>query len=189
VDDGWAALAPLNCLPTPAFNTVQPKPYTAHQAMFDPLYPHSRYYYWKSHKLGPLTDHIIDVVLEHAAKITSPLSAVPIFCLGGAVSRIPDAATAFPHRDAAHDIIIVASWLPADSGDAPRHIKWARDFFDALQPYGRGVYVNFTSDDANDRIRDAYTVQQWTRLTELKAKFDPTNFFRLNANIEPPTIN
>jgi hypothetical protein len=54
-----------------------------------------------------------------------------------------------------------------------------------LQPHSRGVYVNFTSDDANERVRQAYTPGQWTRLTALKAKYDPTNFFRMNANIPP----
>jgi FAD/FMN-containing dehydrogenase len=185
VDEGRDALAPIRELSTPAFDTVQPRPYAMHQKMFDPLYPHGRHYYWKSHKLGPLTDEIVDVVVDQAARLTSPLSAVPIFSLGGAVARVPEETTAFPYRDASHDINIVASWLPEEAGDADRHIEWVRGFFRALEPYSRGVYVNFTSDDANDRVRDAYTDQQWARLTALKAKYDPTNFFRMNANILP----
>ena len=185
VDEGRDALAPMQELPTPAFDTVAPKPYVTHQKMFDPLYPHGRHYYWRSHKLGPLTDEIIDVVIDQAARVTSPLSAVPIFSLGGAVARVPDESTAFPYRDASHDINIVASWLPEEAGDAGRHIEWVHGFFRALEPHSRGVYVNFTSDDANDRIRDAYDDRQWARLTALKAKYDPTNFFRMNANIRP----
>jgi FAD/FMN-containing dehydrogenase len=185
VDEGREALAPIQELPAPAFNTLQPKPYVAHQKTFDPVYPHGRHYYWKSHKLGPLTDEIIDVMIDQAARVTSPLSAVPIFSFGGAVARVYEESTAFPYRDASHDINIVASWLPEEAGDADRHIQWVREFFHALQPYSRGVYVNFTSDDATDRVRDAYTDQQWARLTALKAKYDPTNFFRMNANIPP----
>lgn len=60
-----------------------------------------------------------------------------------------------------------------------------RRFFAALEPHSRGVYVNFTSDDADQRVRSAYTDRQWARLTALKAKYDPTNFFRMNANIPP----
>jgi hypothetical protein len=183
IDQGRDALAPLRELPTPAFDAVMPKPYVAHQRMFDAAYPHGRHYYWKAHKLGPLTDDIIDVIVEHAARVTSPLSAVPIFCFGGAVARVPEEATPFPYRDARHELNIVASWLPEQVGDADRHIEWARGFFRALEPYSRGVYVNFTSDDAAQRVRQAYTVQQWARLTALKAKYDPTNFFRMNANI------
>jgi FAD/FMN-containing dehydrogenase len=185
VDEGRDALAPIQELPAPAFDTLRPRPYVTHQTMFDPLYPHGRHYYWRSHKLGPLADEIIDVVVDQAARVSSPLSAVPIFSLGGAVARVPEETTAFPYRDASHDINIVASWLPEEAGDAERHIEWVRGFFHALEPYSRGVYVNFTSDDANDRVREAYNDQQWARLTALKAKYDPTNFFRMNANIQP----
>ena len=185
IDEGRDALAPIRQLPIPAYDTVQPKPYATHQKMFDALYPHGRHYYWKSHKLGPLTDEIIDVMVGQAAQVTSPLSAVTVFSFGGAVARVPEEATAFPYRDASHDINIVASWLPEEAGDADRHIEWVRGFFRALEPYSRGVYVNFTSDDANDRVRDAYGDRQWARLTALKAKYDPTNFFRMNANIQP----
>jgi FAD/FMN-containing dehydrogenase len=183
VEEGRDVLAPIQELPTPALAALTPKPYAAHQKMFDAVYPHGRHYYWKSHKLGPLTDEIIDVVVEQAAQVTSPLSAVPIFSFGGAVARVPEESTAFPYRDAAHDINVVASWLPEAVGDADRHIEWVRRFSRALEPYSRGVYVNFTSDDASERVRDAYTGQQWVRLTALKAKYDPTNFFRMNANI------
>ena len=185
VDDGREALAPIRGLAAPAFDALAPKAYVAHQKMFDAAYPHGRHYYWKAHKLGPLTDEIIDVVVEHADRVTSPLSAVPIFCLGGAVARVPEDSTAFPHRNASHDLNAVASWLPEEAGDADRHMEWARALFDALEPHSRGVYVNFTSDDADERARSAYNPAQWAQLTALKAKYDPTNFFRMNANIPP----
>ncbi len=185
VDEGRKALTPIRQLPTPAFDAVIPKPYVTHQKLFDAAYPHGRHYYWKAHKLGPLTDEIIDIVVDHATQVTSPLSAIPIFCLGGAAARVPEHSTAFPYRDASHDLNIVASWLPEEAGDADRHIDWVRGMFHALEPHSRGVYVNFTSDDASQRARQAYTGQQWTRLTALKAKYDPTNFFRMNTNILP----
>jgi len=166
-------------------NAVAPKPYVAHQKMFDAALPHGRHYYWKSHKLGALSDDLIDVVVEHAGAITSPLSTTAIFTFGGAVARVPADATAFPNRDAAHDINIVGSWLP-DDPEAERHIEWVRTFFGALEPYSRGVYVNFTNEDSTDRVRTgAYSESQWRRLVDLKAKYDPDNFFRGNANIPP----
>ncbi|MET0727074.1 MAG: FAD-binding oxidoreductase [Acidimicrobiales bacterium] len=185
VEDGERVLAPLRSLGTPAVDVVMPKPYVAHQKMFDAAFPHGRHYYWKSHKLGPLTNEIVDVVADHASRITSPLSAVTIFSFGGAVARVNEESTAFPYRDAAHDINIVGSWLPEQTADADRHVAWVRSLFGALEPYSRGVYVNFTSDDADERVRVAYTEQQWARLTALKSKYDPTNFFRMNANIPP----
>jgi FAD/FMN-containing dehydrogenase len=185
VDDGEAALEPLRALPAPAINALAPKPYCAHQKMFDAALPHGRHYYWKSHKLGPLTDQTIDVIVDNASKITSPLSTVALFTFGGAVARVPDDATAFAHRDAAHDINIVGSWMP-DTPDPERHVEWVRTFFTALEPVSKGVYVNFTNDDPAARVRNgAYSDDQWSRLVALKAKYDPTNFFRLNANITP----
>jgi len=128
---------------------------------------------------------VIDIICDNLARITSPMSSVPIFNFGGAVGRVPEDATAFPYRDAACDINIVGSWLPEQAAEADRHKAWVRGFFDALEPHSRGVYVNFTSDDAPERVQSAYTPVQWERLTALKAKFDPDNVFRHNANIPP----
>jgi FAD/FMN-containing dehydrogenase len=97
---------------------------------------------------------------------------------------VPEDETAFAHRDAAHDINIVGSWMP-DDAEPDRHIAWVRETFDAVAPFSKGVYVNFTSDDASTRVRSAYSDEQWKRLVALKAKYDPTNVFRLNANIPP----
>ncbi|MEA2826578.1 MAG: hypothetical protein QOG43_1017, partial [Actinomycetota bacterium] len=170
VDEGETVLhQPLLQIAPPALDTVMPKPYAVHQKAFDAAVPHGRHYYWKSHKLGPLTDEMIDVIVEHCGQITSPMSTVPIFSFGGAVARVPEDAMAFPYRDAAHDINIVASWLPDGADDAERHIGWVRGFFAALEPHSRGVYVNFTSDDAQSRVRAAYSEEQWRRLTALKA--------------------
>jgi hypothetical protein len=185
IEAGERALRPLREIGTPALDAVVPKPYVAHQKMFDAALPHGRHYYWKAHKLGPLDDAVIDVIVAHAERITSPLSTIPLFCFGGAVTRVAENDTAFPHRDAAHDINIAASWLPENAGEADRHIEWVREYFAALTPYSRGVYVNFTSDDAGERVRVAYNDEQWSRLRALKSKYDPTNFFRMNANIVP----
>ncbi len=186
VEEGQEVFRPLTSICPPAFSTLAPKPYTLHQKAFDAAVPHGRHYYWKSHKLGPLTGEVIDIAVDQGSRITSPLSTIALFSFGGAVARAPEDATAFPYRDAAHDINIVASWLPEQAGEADRHIAWVRSFFDALTPHSRGVYVNFTSDDAAERVRLAYSAPQWARLTALKAKYDPTNFFRRNANIPPP---
>jgi hypothetical protein len=185
VEEGQRVLQPIREVGRPAINAIVPKPYVAHQKMLDPAFVQGRHYYWKSHRLPPLTNEMIDVIVEHAGRITSPFSTVGIFCFGGAVARFAEDDTAFANRDAAHDINIVGSWLPESAGEADRHIDWVRTFFAALQPYTRGVYVNFTSDDASERIRAAYSDRQWARLTALKSKVDPSNFFRMNANISP----
>jgi FAD/FMN-containing dehydrogenase len=185
IEDGERVLKPLRSFNAPAFDAVMPKPYTAHQKSLDTALPHGRHYYWKSHRLPPLSDDMIGIITGHAANITSGMSAVGLFCFGGAMARVPADATAFGHRDAAHDINIVGAWLP-DDPEPDRHRAWVRGFFDALEPHSRGVYVNFTSDDSPERIRGAaYGEAKWKRLVALKKQYDPTNFFRLNANIPP----
>jgi FAD/FMN-containing dehydrogenase len=184
VEKGREVLRPLRAFKPPALDTVGPKPYVAHQAMFDAAYPHGRHYYWKAWKLPPLTDAAIDVLAEHASALSSPLSAIPIFTLGGAVGRVDDDATAFTGRGAAHDINVVASWLP-DDPEPDRHKAWARTTWEALRPFSQGVYVNFLSDEAQSHVKVAYGDRKYTRLAELKSKYDPANFFRFNQNITP----
>jgi FAD/FMN-containing dehydrogenase len=185
VEEGERVLRPLREFGTPALDAVTQKPYVAHQKMFDPAAPHGLHYYWKGHKLPPLSDEMIDVIVEHASKITSPLATIPIYTLGGAVARVDEDATAFANRDAAHEIVITAAWQP-DDAEPGRHIEWVRTFFAALEPHSRGVYVNYISDDAPDRVREgAYGAKKWQRLVALKGKYDPKNFFRFNANIPP----
>ena len=184
IDEGEQVLRPLREFKNPALDSVGPKPYEAHQAMFDPAFPHGRHYYWKAWKLPPLADGAIDVIAEQAAAITSPLSAIPIFTLGGAVARVDDDATAFTGRSAAHDINFVASWLP-DDPDPERHKAWARGAHEAMQPFAHGVYVNFMSDEPQAQVQVAYGDGKYARLAALKSKYDPSNVFRFNQNVAP----
>jgi len=185
--DGWCCV-PLREFKAPAVDAVGPKPYVAHQAMFDPAYPHGRHYCWKSWKLTPLTDGVIDVIVEQASTITSPYSAIPIFTLGGAVARVDAAAAAFSGRSAAHDINIVAAWLP-DDPEPERHKAWVRSFWEAMRRFGHGVYDNFMADEPPPHVKVAYGDRKYARLAPLKSKYDPSNFFRFNQNIAPSNSN
>ena len=102
------------------------------------------------------------------------------------MARVPEDATAFPHRDAAHDINIVASWLPEQAGEADRHIgRGSAGSSTTLAPHSRGVYVNFTCDDAQSACGRPTARRSGTGCARLKAECDPTNFFDRNANIPP----
>lgn len=178
---GERVLRPLRTFRRPVIDTLGPRSYVAHQSAMDSVFPHGRRYYWKGHKLARLSNDVIDVLVEHAGRMTSPYCTLPIYALGGAVARVSDEATAFPHRGAGYDLNISAGW---DDGAADRHIRWVREFHAALEPHSVGVYVNFTNEDSAQRLR-AYSPRQWKRLVTLKNRYDPTNFFRLNANIPP----
>jgi FAD/FMN-containing dehydrogenase len=184
IEEGESVLRPLREFHEPAVDAIAPKPYVAHQAMFDPAYPHGRHYYWKAWKLPPMSNAAIDVIVEQASAITSPLSAIPIFTLGGAVARAGDDTTAFSGRRAAHDINFVASWLP-DDPEPETHKTWARNAWEAMRPFADGVYVNFLADEPSTHVRVAYGDDKYDRLLALKSKYDPENVFRLNQNITP----
>ena len=183
--EGLEVVRPLKEFGNPIVDLLEPKPYLALQAMFDPSVPHGWHRYWKSVELPPLTDEAIDALVEHASAQTSPRSYCIVFQLGGALSRVAETDTAYGQRDVAYNVNINAVWT-AEDGDGERHIAWARDFFDALEPRARGrVYVNFLGDEGPERVRAAYGAEKYDRLVELKRTYDPTNLFRLNQNIEP----
>jgi FAD/FMN-containing dehydrogenase len=184
-EDGIEVVRPVNEFGNPIADLLEPKLYTALQSMFDPSVPHGWHRYWKSVELPPLTDDAIDTLVEHASAQTSPKSYCIVFQLGGALARAGEDETAFSQRDAAHNVNINAVWTE-DDPEAERHVAWAREFFSAMQPHaGERVYVNFLGDEGTQRVRQAYGDRQYERLVELKRAYDPTNFFRLNQNIEP----
>ena len=184
-DEGAEVVRSLKEFGRPIGDLLEPKPYTALQSMFDPMVPHGWHRYWKSVELPPLTDEAIDTLVEHAPEPTSPKSYCIVFQLGGALDRVGAGDTAYGQRDVAHNVNVNAVWTE-DDPEPERHIAWARDFFDALQPHTSGrVYVNFLGDEGQDRVRAAYGERNYERLVELKRAYDPTNFFRLNQNIQP----
>jgi FAD/FMN-containing dehydrogenase len=183
VEEGERVLAPLRAFKPPLLDLCGPRPFTEHQAMFDATFPHGRSYYFQARDVGRLTDDLIDVIVEHAGRIESPHSGSPIFQLGGAVAAVGDDATAFNGRHAGHTVNINGISETSDGFEQER--EWVRAFAAALDPYERGVYVNFLMDEGEDRVRAAYGPDKFARLQELKRRYDPQNFFRLNQNIPP----
>jgi FAD/FMN-containing dehydrogenase len=183
VEDGEHAVRPLRKFGSPLLDLCAPKPFVAHQAMFDPSFPKGRWYYFRSCDVDALTDEVIDITADHALRMRSPLNAFPIFHLGGAITRVPDDTTAFSGRGAGHTFNINATTESSDGFAEER--EWSRNFWSALEPYHTSVYVNFLMEEGEERIRQAYGADRYDRLKALKRKYDPDNFFRLNQNIPP----
>ena len=181
--EGERATAPLRHIGSPLADVVRPVPYVALQSMLDNGAPHGIHYYWKSHRIARLDDDIIDVLMSRIDCITSPLSQISGWAVGGAASRVSASATAVGDRGNGFDLNIVSAWPPSN-GEPQRHVSWVRDGWDALKPYSTGVYSNFLSDEGAEGVERAYS-DRLTRLTALKDRFDPTNVFRMNANIPP----
>jgi FAD/FMN-containing dehydrogenase len=179
--DGEPLVAPLREA-GPAADLVGPMPYRAFQAMLDPTSPAGFRNYWRGEHLTGLQDGVIEAFLRVRTEGLSPLSFVILFQHGGAVSRVPEEATAYGNRDAAFMIHPIGCWeKPADD---ERHIAWVREVSETMQPYKTGrVYLNLHGDV--DDVRAGYGDAKYARLVEIKRKYDPDNVFRFNQNIKP----
>jgi FAD/FMN-containing dehydrogenase len=183
VEEGERVVRPMKEFGSPILDLCVPKPFLVHQSMFDPSFPPGWWYYFRSCDLAELSDDVIDIVADRATRMTSPLTAFPIFQLGGAISRVGEDETAAGGRSAGHTLNINATTATSEGFDEER--EWSRAFWSALQPYHTSVYVNFLMDEGEERIREAYGANKYDRLKSLKQKYDPDNFFRLNQNIPP----
>jgi FAD/FMN-containing dehydrogenase len=183
IEDGEKVLRPLKSFGSPVLDLCMPKPFLVHQGMFDPSFRHGCWYYVRSCDVAELDDDVIDVVVEHGEKVTSPITSVALWQMGGAVGRVDEAETAFNGRNAGFTFNINGNSESAVGFDAER--EWARRYWSALEPYHTSVYVNFLMEEGEDRIRQAYGADKYERLKALKRTYDPTNLFRLNQNIKP----
>jgi FAD/FMN-containing dehydrogenase len=186
---GERAIEPLRRLGAPILDTVRPMSYGELQTTFDATNPPGAWYYKTGYLDGETfgTDRFIDTLLDHCDFPTpSPLSRIFIEHLGGAVGRVPADATAFVHRSAPFDLIVIAGGFGPE--EAEGNIRWARATSDAMRPFMSGAaYVNYLGADATrEAVQSAYG-PAYARLVALKDRYDPTNFFRLNQNIRPST--
>jgi Berberine and berberine like len=183
IEEGEKAVRPLREFGNPIADACTAMPFVALQEMFDPSFVPGRWYYIRSCDVPALTDEVIDTTVEHSLQISSPLTAFPIWQMGGAVARVREDETAFNGRNAGFTYNIAASTATAEGFDEER--DWVRNFWSALEPHFTGVYVNFLMEEGEGRVRQAYGPEKYARLQALKRKYDPENAFRLNQNVPP----
>jgi hypothetical protein len=188
-DEGMKVLQPLRELAgrTPLVDLSQPMPFTAVQTAFDPLFPRNQLRaYWKAQYLDELSDGAIDLMAAKAAERPAPLTLVNMFHMGGAIADVGPEETAFSERTSPYMVSIDGMWT--DEADDADNVAWVRSTFEAFSEFGTGgVYLNFTGleDEAPSAGVDSAYGRNLSRLGEVKAKYDPDNFFRLNNNIAP----
>ena len=156
------------------------------QTLFDEPWAPGRLYYNKSSIFRTLSEEAIETFLAYARETPTPSSAIAFQQVHGAASRVGADDMAFPHR---YDhLSCYVHPVTDDPADCPKMIHWARECWQAVQPFAeRALYVNALEDaleEGEQRIRDAYGPNH-ERLVALKKKYDPTNFFMLNQNIKP----
>jgi FAD/FMN-containing dehydrogenase len=172
-------------LPPPVVDATGPMSYLRTQQMGEGLAPEGMHHYDIGEWLGFLDDTAIEALVNAAAAASSPRSSIVLKRMGGATARVPAQGTAFWYRQAAHNLNVHAEWAPGE-GDPATHRAWAHAARQAaLHASAGGGYVHFIDDDQGpDRVRDAFGAN-YARLAQVKAVYDPGNFFRLNHNIAP----
>ena len=186
VDEGQKAVRPIKAFGAPVMDAIGPLPYVEQQSLLEPSMPPGMRNYWKAEFIDQLTDGFIDAWVDAYSHAASPMSILLLFPIHGAAARVARDATAYPHRGGIH-VGIYALWKPGEA-DVP-NVTWVRQTWQRIQPFASGgLYVNEIGvDDGRDRVKQAYGAN-YARLAVIKAKYDPTNLFRLNANIEPSGV-
>ncbi len=145
--------------------------------------PAGAHNYWKSAFLADLSDEVIAILFDAYAHVPSPMSAIILEHLHGAATRVAPTATAYPWREPGYSLLVIAQW--ADPADIQTNIAWAQDLMHQLRPsLSERRYMNYMSADDAGFVREAYG-PNYTRLVDIKRRYDPTNLFRLNPNIDP----
>ncbi len=180
--EGEQWLQPLRAFGKPASDNIAPMPYVKIQSKDDVLYPHGGRYYLKNGLVTKLTDGGIDLILDAFRRTPREFAMFADHC-GGAYGRMAPDATAFPRRDMAFVLALFAGWQnPAQSDE---WIAKARETWQELAPLTSGFYTNYAAADTKLAGFHENYGANFERLVALKAKYDPMNLFRLNANVPP----
>ncbi len=183
VEEGGRLLRPLREALTTVDDQIGPLFYTQLQKAGDASFPRGRRFYWKAQFLREVTKAAADALIDRFPSVPSASSFFVFQQVGGAIARVPPAATAYANRRAAYDSFPVSIWNDPATDEA--NIAWAREMHAVLRPFAMdGVYVNNLGDEGHDRVKAAYG-ENYDRLLTLKRKYDPNNLFRLNQNIRP----
>lgn len=174
--------APVQEVGTPALHGVHGMPYPALQIAFDGLYPPGHQWYWKADFINELSDEAIEEHMKYAEAPTMH-STMHLYPINGAAHRIGKNASAWSYREATWGMVIAG--VDPDPANKERITEWARDYWEAIHPHSAGgAYINMMMEEGQDRVKASYR-DNYDRLAEIKAKYDPANLFRVNQNIEP----
>jgi len=181
VADGERAIAPFRALATPIADMVRPIHYSEMYPPDDDRYHPTAVA--RTMFLDTVDLRVAETIVDYLQASDATMRVAQLRALGGAMARVPVDATAFAHRKSRIMVNVAAFY----TGPADRLVRetWVTAFAAALRQGDGGAYVNFLGDEGPERIRAAYPRATWDRLAAIKARYDPTNLFRLNQNITP----
>ena len=166
----------------PLLDHVGPAPFPVVQSIFDGLFVPGLQWYWRADNFTDLSDEAIARHAEHGPKIPTMLSTMHLYPVNGAAQRVGK-ETAYSFREALFAEVIVG--VDPDPANADKITTWCKDYWEALHPFSAGgAYVNFMMDEGQERVQASFR-DNYSRLLEVKKKYDPNNFFRVNQNIRP----
>ena len=167
----------------PLFEHVGPMPYPSIQTLFDGMMPPGMQWYWRADFFNELGPDVQAQHLKFGSNIPTPLSQMHLYPISGAASRVGSDETPWAYRDANYAGVIVG--VDPDPANADKITNWCKGYWEALHPYSSGgAYSNFMMDEGQERVKASYK-HNYDRLTQIKAKYDPENLFRVNQNIKP----
>ena len=182
-DKAEAATKPMRAVGTPLLDHLGEMPLPAVQTLFDPLLPPGLQLYWRADFVKELSDEAIALHAEHGARMPTMLSTMHLYPIDGQAHKVGRHDTAFSYRDANWAQVIVG--VDPDPANAGKITSWCKEYFDALHPYSAGgAYVNFLMEEGQERVKAAFR-DNYARLAQIKKRYDPDNFFRVNQNIRP----
>jgi FAD/FMN-containing dehydrogenase len=179
-----AAMAPLlDALPEPLLHGPAPMPHPAIQGAFDGVYPAGDQWYWRADFVKDIPDEAIEIHAKYGAEMPTWKCTMHLYPIDGAAHDVGSADTAWSYRDATWGAVFAGVDPDPANVDAIR--RWSVDYQEALHPYSAGgAYVNMMMDEGQERVRASYR-DNYDRLAQIKAKYDPDNTFRVNQNIQP----
>jgi FAD/FMN-containing dehydrogenase len=179
----WEGIArTLRSVGTPIFDDVKAIDYVALQKSGDSTESRALGLYTKTGFIPSLPPALIEAIVDGFEAHPQRATFMGFQHAGGAIARVAGDATAFPHRQIVATMLLNAQWDAAiDQGP---HIAWLRQYWRSLEPHTRGFYTNDAIEESQQQIDDNYA-GNLPRLVALKNRYDPTNLFRLNANIVP----
>ena len=185
-EEGERVVAPIRDMLQPMMDMVGPMPYVALQSMLDNGGPKGVNAYVKAEFLSDLTDAAVEKFVKHGAARPGPMCQLLLEPMGGAIARQDPEATALGRRDVHWCYHALSMWMDPSQEAHDAHMEWARALAADLEPETTdGVYLNFTSDEGEERVRKTYGEDKYAKLVALKDKYDPANMFHLNQNIKP----
>jgi hypothetical protein len=183
LDKAEEVFKPIREFCPPAMDVAGPIPFPVLNSLFDAIYPPGLQWYWRADLLNEISDKAIALHLKYGEQLPTPHSTMHIYPINGAAHRVGKKDTPWFYREANFSMVIVG--VDPDPANNERLINWTKDYWMALHPFSAGgAYLNFIMDEGEGRVQASYG-ENYARLAQIKAAYDPQNLFHINQNIKP----